>query len=108
MEKLAITILNMCQRSYATIKVGTVLTLVKDTNNHFDDEAIEVLDGDEEEVGFVANSVSTVIRGTYSAGRIYDKIDDHQKVVVKYVHHNSKVIAEIEWTDQKLQKDHEQ
>ena len=34
---------------------------------------------------YVANSVSTVARGTYSAGRLYDKFEKYVKVKVVFV-----------------------
>ena len=56
----------------SNIRVNDVLTLIKDLDNPYDDEAIAVYDKDDTKVGYVANSVDIVARGTYSAGRIYD------------------------------------
>ncbi|MBR2067045.1 MAG: hypothetical protein IJ875_02125 [Solobacterium sp.] len=53
---------------------GDKLSLEKDKENAYDDEAISVFDKYELLCGYVANSVSSVARGTYSAGRIYDQI----------------------------------
>jgi len=36
-------------------------------------------------IGYVANSVSTVARGTYSAGRIYDQLDEESKGEIRFV-----------------------
>ena len=55
---------------------GDILTLKKDPDNYYDDEAIVAYDKQRCKCGYVANSVSTVARGTYSAGRVYDKIPD--------------------------------
>ena len=58
--------------------------LVKEPDNPFDKEAIKVeLDG-LGTVGYVANSVHTIIGESYSAGRIYDKIGDKVTGTVLY------------------------
>lgn len=73
------------------------LVLRKDLSNVYDTEAILVdmvfLDEDDfisgeqfdviEDMVYVANSVGTVVMGTYSAGRIYDKFKE--ALVVKVV-----------------------
>ena len=60
----------------SNLKVGDNLSLIKDKDNPYDDEAIAIYNKDEIKVGYVANSVDTVARGTYSAGRLYDRIKD--------------------------------
>ena len=65
--------------------VGQRLRLIKDTDNAFDDEAICVMNDTGVVLGHVANSIHTVARGTYSAGRIYDLIAEKQYVKVLYV-----------------------
>ncbi len=72
---------------------GAVLTIKKDFDNQYDSEAIKVLLG-KSIVGYVANSTYTVMNGTYSAGRIYDKMGKKKKVVVILIDKN-KAIAEI-------------
>ena len=62
-----------------------VLTLKKDINNEFDDEAIIALNENNFKCGYVANSVSSVVRGTYSAGRIYDLIKENNTCKVKFI-----------------------
>ena len=58
--------------------------LVKEPDNAFDKEAIKVeLDG-LGTVGYVANSVHTVVGESYSAGRLYDKIGDTAEGTVLY------------------------
>ena len=68
-----------------TLRVGDVLTLKKDPDNIYDDEAILVYDKNNCKVGYVANSVSSVARGTYSAGRIYDIFDVEQRSTVCFI-----------------------
>ena len=44
--------------------------------------------------GYIANSTQTVTKGTMSAGRIYDKIDDISFCEVKFISNDS-VIAKV-------------
>jgi len=57
------------------------LTLVKEPDNDYDNEAIAIR-LDDKKIGYVANSRNTVFKGTMSAGRIYDKINDMQQAEV--------------------------
>lgn len=63
----------------AKVKVGQTVYLTKEIKNKYDDESIAVVDTKEEGIkprmiAYVANSVKTVPTGTWSAGRLYDKI----------------------------------
>lgn len=49
--------------------------------------------------GYIANSTKTVIKGTMSAGRIYDKIDDVSFAEVKFIADDS-VIAKVLTTEE--------
>lgn len=62
-----------------------VPTLKKDPDNCYDDEAIVACDKHGCKCGYVANSVSTVARGTYSAGRVYDRIPDEEKCIIRFI-----------------------
>lgn len=73
-------------------KVGGILKLVKDKDNDFDEDAIEVKMPYIDTVGFVANSPNTTFKGTLSAGRIYDSFGDFCFARVMFVTHSS-VIA---------------
>lgn len=75
-------------------RVGGIFYLEKDIHNVYDDEAICVKNADEVIVGYLANSVQTVAKGCYSAGRIYDIMEKRQKIVVRFIVRNS-VLAEI-------------
>ena len=55
---------------------GQRVILVKDPENKHDTEAIKVRMAALGQVGWVANSVGTVVGECYSAGRLYDKIGD--------------------------------
>ena len=80
---------------YTHLRVGDVLTLEKDPNNEYDDEAIAAYDKNQTKIGYVANSVSSVARGTYSAGRVYDQMDVMGKCVIKFITEEI-AIAEID------------
>jgi hypothetical protein len=57
-------------------EAGMEVFLEKEPDNEYDNEAILVKIQGIGKVGHVANSSSTVIGESYSAGRIYDKIGD--------------------------------
>ena len=67
------------------LRVGDVLTLKKDPDNIYDDESIVVYDKNGSKTGYVANSVHSVARGTDSAGRVYDGIDNESDCIVKFI-----------------------
>lgn len=70
---------------HTNLRVGDELTLEKDLNNQFDDEAILVFDENDFKRGYVANSVRTVARGTYSSGRLYDLIKNEAKCIIRFI-----------------------
>lgn len=53
-----------------------VIYLKKEKDNEYDKEAISVNYPGLGKIGYVANSPYTVIGESYSAGRLYDKIED--------------------------------
>ncbi len=67
------------------IRRGDVVYLEKEPDNNFDSEAIKVTMKGIGQIGYVANSVRTVIGESMSAGRIYDKIGKKAKGKVCYV-----------------------
>lgn len=74
-------------------EIGRVVRLVKEPENGHDNDAIRVELPFIETVGYVANSTNTVYRGTYSAGRIYDKIEDAAFAEVAFITHSSVIAA---------------
>lgn len=66
-------------------QVGQKVRLVKEPTNPYDREAIRVELPGLGLVGYVANSVHTVLGDCLSAGRLYDKIGDTATAKVKYV-----------------------
>lgn len=83
--------------------VGKITRCEKDFNNPFDDEAIKVVEKNFGTLGYVANSPRTVAKGTKSAGRIYDKVEDKFFVKVCFIT-NSEVICEVLKKEGKKQK----
>ncbi len=73
-------------------KIGGIVKLLKDRDNEYDSDAIEVRLPYVETVGYVANSPNTCFKGTVSAGRLYDKIDEYVYARIMFVTHSS-VIA---------------
>ena len=75
-------------------KIGSIVKLVKEPDNDYDLEAIACEIRYIGKTGYIANSTKTVIKGTMSAGRIYDKIGDMSFCEVKFVSNDS-VIAKV-------------
>ena len=59
--------------------------LIKEPDNEFDKEAIRVEVDGLGTVGYVANSPYTVQGESMSAGRLYDRMEDTAKGIVKFV-----------------------
>ena len=79
---------------YTRFRIGEKLILKKDHDNPYDDEAIAVYDGNDCRCGYTANSVSTVARGTCSAGRIYDQVGETAECIVRFITEDM-LIAEV-------------
>ena len=84
-------------------KNGAIMKLIKDKENTYDSEAIACEMRYFGRVGFVANSVNTVVKGCMSAGRAYDKIDDGYFAQVKFLTKNE-AIAKILTMDEYLKE----
>ena len=76
------------------IKPDMVVTLEKEPDNDWDKEAIKVLLPGLGHIGYVANSVRTVMGDSHSAGRLYDKIGDTAQGKVLY-NMSSSIICEL-------------
>lgn len=86
MDKTYFTITGTCfYHGKDFFEKDMAVKLVKEPDNDFDKEAIKVELEGLGLVGYVANSPSTVVGESYSAGRIYDKIDDTAEGKVLYV-----------------------
>lgn len=73
---------------------GQSVRLVKEPGNPYDCEAIRVEMPVIGTVGYVANSSDTVFQGSFSAGRLYDKIGKETTAVVCLLTHSS-VVAKV-------------
>ena len=67
------------------MKKGMKLKLIKEPDNEYDKEAIQVKVKGLGKVGYVANSPYTVKGESMSAGRLYDKLGDKAKGKVVFV-----------------------
>ncbi len=67
------------------LEEGMKIRLEKEPDNKHDHEAIKVLMDGVGHIGYVANSVWTVLGDSYSAGRLYDKIGNTAKGKVRII-----------------------
>ena len=72
-------------------KVGRVIKLVKDRDNDCDEDAIRAELPFIDTIGYVANSVNTVYKGTFSAGRLYDKIGEEAFAQIMFITHSAAI-----------------
>jgi len=75
-------------------RIGKRLKCIKEPDNDYDDEAIKVVLKHVGTVGYVANSVYTVIRGTSSAGAIAHLVNKMFIVEVMFIT-GSRVICKV-------------
>ena len=95
-EKIYITVNHLDDfNKVCTIRPGDILEMKKDHNNPYDDEAIAAYGKHNMKCGYVANSVSSVCRGTYSAGRVYDLVEEEFRCFVRFTYEDM-LIAEVE------------
>lgn len=76
-----------CNHYYGSdfMEKGMKVKLVKEPDNEYDNEAIQVKIKGLGKVGYVANSPYTVKGESMSAGRLYDKIADKAKGKIVFV-----------------------
>lgn len=82
------------------LRANQEIILRKELDNKIDEEAIVVYTNDLNKVGYIANSVNTRAKGTYSAGRLYDKIDNEVVARALVIFHNT-AIGVIHINDEK-------
>lgn len=76
-------------------RINQLLELEIEPENAIDSEAIKVMIEGGAVVGYVANSVYTMVKGTHSSGYIYRDIKEKAFAKVIFITHDS-VIAQIE------------
>lgn len=80
-----------------------IVKLVKDPKNTYDAEAIVCEMRYFGKIGYLANSTNTVITGTMSAGRLYDKISDEYFARIKFITGNV-AIAKVLTSDEFIEE----
>lgn len=75
-------------------RINQIVTLEKDEDNSEDSEAICVRIEGGAKVGYVANSLYTKVKGTYSAGYVHRDVKENTKAIVRFITRDS-VIAEL-------------
>ena len=96
-ENIFVTITGM--KDYLGLKpykVGRIVKLCKEHNNEFDETAIRVELPFIDTVGYIANSTGTVYKGTFSAGRLYDKIGEEAFAEIMFVTHSSAIAVIVD------------
>jgi hypothetical protein len=67
------------------LKLDGIVKLVKEPDNKYDAEAIACEMRYFGKIGYLANSVNSVIKGCMSSGRVYDKIEDEYYARIKFI-----------------------
>lgn len=97
MEKKYFTVTRICHRLGTDfMERGMEVRLEKEPDNKYDKEAIRVSMEALGQIGYVANSVTTVKGDTMSAGRLYDKIGDVAAGRILYVFPDGAVCEIVE------------
>lgn len=108
-EPIYITLIDV-NGSKIDLMVGDYVVLRKNHDNNYDDETIEV--SVREGKGsynsmYVANSVRTVVRGTRSSGRIYDKFNAAARAQVMFVFRDMAIARVVNWNIKNNEKRYE-
>ena len=107
MEKTYITITHLEDfRASSFVNPGELLVLKK-TPNEYDDETITVYSENGSKYGYVANSSSTVAKGTHSAGYVYRDFDQEAVCVVRFRLEDVAIAEIVNESDQKEEKTEE-
>ena len=81
------------------LKLNRLVKLVKEPDNKYDTEAIACEMRHFGKIGYVANSVNSVIKGCMSSGRVFDKIEDEYFAKIHFITENN-AIAKILTSDE--------
>jgi hypothetical protein len=93
------------QKMYGSkpLKLNAIVKLVKEPDNKYDTEAIACEMRYFGKIGYVSNSVNTVVKGSMSAGRVYDKITDEYFAKIKFIT-DSIAIAKVLTSDEYIKE----
>ena len=97
-----VTITGLQHHVEETVLPGAIFKCVKEPQNKFDDEAIRVELPGVGKAGYIANQWRTVARGTYSAGRLYDKVGEVSFAEVKFSLGNTVICQVLEGDEKEL------
>ena len=84
-------------------KLDGTIKLIKEPDNKYDTEAIACEMRYFGKVGYVANSVNSVVKGCMSSGRVFDKITDEYFAKIKFITGNI-AIAKILSSDEFIEE----
>ena len=73
------------------LRLDGIVKLVKEPDNKYDTEAIACEMRYFGKIGYVANSVNSVIKGCMSSGRVFDKIEDEYYAKIKFITENNAI-----------------
>ncbi len=85
------------------LKIDGLVKLVKEPDNKYDTEAIACEMRYFGKIGYVSNSTNTVVKGTMSAGRLYDKINEEYFARIKFIT-SSVAIAKVLTSDEYIEE----
>ncbi len=85
------------------LKLNGIVKLEKEPSNQYDAEAIACEMRHFGKIGYIANSTRTVIIGTMSAGRLYDKIADTYFAKIEFISGNN-AIAKVLSSDEYIKE----
>ncbi|MBQ2654005.1 MAG: hypothetical protein IJF83_10640 [Methanobrevibacter sp.] len=85
------------------LKIDGIVKLIKEPDNKYDTEAIACEMRYYGKIGYVANSTNTVVKGSMSAGRLYDKINDEYFAKIKFIT-NQIAIAKVMTSDEYIEE----
>ncbi|MBQ6099307.1 MAG: HIRAN domain-containing protein [Methanobrevibacter sp.] len=85
------------------LKLDAVVKLKKDPENKYDTEAIACEMRHFGKIGYVANSTQTVVKGSMSAGRLYDKIGDEYFAKIKFITSNTAIAKVLSFDEYKME-----
>ena len=68
-----------------------IVKLIKEPTNKYDTEAIACEMRHFGKIGYISNSTQTVIKGTMSSGRLFDKITDEYFAKIKFITGNTAI-----------------
>lgn len=91
------------EKSY-DLEVGKIVYLVKEPENTYDNEALVVLNDSMEKLGYAANSVGTVAKGTMSGGKAGVFLKKISRARVLFMTYGQVIIEVIEGKNEEIIK----